>query len=197
MAARRASFLVLASFAFLSLLPVVASGGSTKRLDSSWKKYRNQQWGFCVDYPRRWIRGDAFEGAGLFVGTGVQRYSKPVGEIDVAVVPGPAEAAPAASLTLVDNLQIHLDGLKRFERAERMEVLEQRKIDLEGNPALFTRDRYYDPLERSSWIEEVVFAKHKEVLYRLELECRSDQLERFDVAFNHVLNTFQFDCASR
>jgi hypothetical protein len=97
----------------------------------------------------------------------------------------------------VDNLQVHLDGLKRFERAERMEVLEQRKLDLEGNPGLFTRDRYYDPLERANWIEEIVFAKHKDVIYRLELECRSDQLERFQPVFEHVLSTFQFECASQ
>lgn len=195
---KRGFYLLAIGFAFLSLSPVAANAGSPiKRQDRAWKRYRNEQWGYCVSYPKRWFRGDAFDGAGLFVGTGAEKYSKPTGEIDVAAVPNHLAAnSKALSLTLVDDLNMHFDGLRRFERAERMEVLEQRPMTLVDSPALYTRDRYYDPLERATWLEEIVFVRHNGVVYRLELESRADQLSRFDPVFEHVVSTFQFDCAA-
>ncbi len=194
---KRLPYLLPGCLAFLSLWGLLASAGSPNKLDNSWKRYRNPQWGYCVSYPTRWYKGDAFEGSGLFVETGVKRFSKPTGEIDVAAVSAASEnASHTASLTLVDDLKLHLDGLAKFERAERMEVLEQRSLNLTGKPALFTKDRYYDPLERSTWIEELVFAHRNDVLYRLELQCRADQVERFEPVFTRFVNTFQFDCAA-
>jgi hypothetical protein len=191
---RRGCYLLSGSFAVLSLWGMLASAGSTNRLDHAWKHYRNVQRGYCVSYPSRWDKGDAFEGSGLFVETGAKKFSKPVGEIDVAAVSTHPEET--ASLTLVDDLKVHLAGLAKFERAERMEVLEQRQLDLAGRPALFTKDRYYDPLERATWIEELVFAHRGDVVYRLELECRADQLDRFEPVFTRFVNTFQFECSA-
>lgn len=193
----RGRYLVSGSFAFLSLCGLLVNAGSTNRLDHAWKQYRNVQRGYCVSYPSRWGRGDAFEGAGLFVETGEKKFSKPMGEIDVAAVPTPSDAkARTASLTLVEDLKLHLAGLAKFERAERVEVLEQRPLQLGGRPALFTKDRYYDPLERATWIEETVFSHRDDVVYRLELECRADQTGRFEPVFSRLINTFQFDCAA-
>ncbi len=192
---RRGCYLLSGSFAFLSLWGVLASAGSSNRLDHAWKHYHNVRSDYCVSYPSRWDRGDAFEGAGLFVETGEKKFSKPIGEIDVAAVPAPTEAgSKGASLTLVDDLKVHLAGLAKFERAERMQVLEQRPLQLAGRPALFTKDRYYDPLERSTWIEELVLARRDDVVYRLELECRADQADRFEPVFTRFVDTFQFDC---
>jgi len=194
---KRVSCFLSGSVAVLSLWGVLASAGSSNRLDNSWKKYRNPKLGYCVSYPTRWYKGDAFEGSGLFVETGAKKFSKPVGEIDVAAVSTPADTGShAASLTLVDDWKLHLDGLAKFERAERMEVLEQRPLTLVGKPALFTKDRYYDPLERATWIEELVFAHREDVVYRLELECRADQVERFEPVFTRFINTFQFECSA-
>ncbi len=196
MGARHWGKVVVGCFAISSLLPLLWAAGSTLRQDSSWKRYYNQQWGYCVSYPSRWLKGDAFEGAGIFVETGVKKYSRPIGEIDVAVLPdlpsGPNMATP---ITLFDDLQTHLDGLKRFERAQQMEVLEKRGMDLAGSSALFTKDRYYDPLERAKWVDEIVLAHRKDVLYRIELECRADQLGRFEPVYTHFVSTFQFDCS--
>jgi len=192
---KRASYLLPGSLALFSLCGLLAHAGSSNRLDHAWKHYRNPQQGYCVSYPSRWYKGDAFEGAGLFVQTGAKQFSKPIGEIDVAAVPiHPEASTEIPALALVDDLKVHLAGLAKFERAERMEVLEQRPLDLAGNPALFTKDRYYDPLERATWIEELVFAHRGDVVYRLELECRADQLHRFEPVFTRFVNTFQFDC---
>ena len=38
---------------------------NASRDDKSWKRYTNKQVGYCVSYPRRWQKGDAFEGAGI------------------------------------------------------------------------------------------------------------------------------------
>ncbi len=190
--------LLLSCVALLSLITVLAHAGSTPKLDQSWKRYHNQRWGYCVSYPSRWITGDAFEGGGFFVETGVRKHSRPLGEIDIAALPErSSDLSRAASFTLLDDVQAHLEGLKKFERAEQMQVLEKREMRLLGHSALFTKDSYYDPQDRASWIDEIVFANRKETLYRLELECRADQMARFEPVFAYVLSTFQFECPAK
>lgn len=191
--------LLFSCFAFSSVLPVMLTAGppSTSHLDSSWKRYSNPQSGFCVSYPARWHRGDAFDGSGLYVESGPsKKLLNPVGEIDVAAIPGSAASASQPRMSFVEDVQVHLEGLRKFERAQQMEILEQRPMDLIGNRAFFTKERYYDPLERAKWVDEFVFTQHGGVLYRLELECRADQLNRFEPVFTHLVSTFEFDCGA-
>lgn len=163
--------------------------------DRGWKHYHNPQAGYCLSYPHRWFKGDAFDGTGIYIGTGVKRYSRPLGEIDVGILPPAPQNQPhTTAISLDENLQVHLDGLKTFERAQHMQVLEQRSIEFLGSPGLFTKDKYYDPLDRSTWIDEVIFVRRKDDIFRLELECRSDQLARFEAVFTQLLNSFEFDC---
>ena len=39
------------------------------------------------------------------------------------------------------------------------------------------KDRYYDPQERATWLEEMLMVRGKDALFRLELECAADQAE--------------------
>lgn len=187
---------LLCYFALAALLPAFAASKTIPKLDRVWKHYRNSQWGYCVSYPSRWLRGDAFDGAGLFVETGIKKFSNPLGEIDVAALPVlPGTETPAnAKISLSDIVKVQLDGLRKFEHAERMEVLETREIPLVDSQALFTKERYYDPQDRATWISEIIYSNRKSVLYRLELTCRTDQLTRFEPVFTHLLSTFQFEC---
>ena len=169
--------------------------GSPPRLDRAWKKYRNAQWSYCVSYPSRWVKGDAFEGAGLFVETGTKKFSKPLGEIDIAAL-APEQAVRAEVINLKQDVEAHFDGLKRFERAEQVEMLEQHELRFQGYAAVFAKDRYYDPQERATWLEELVLVNRKDSLFRLELECRADQATRFEPVFSRVMDTFRFDCAA-
>ncbi|HZQ53215.1 MAG TPA: hypothetical protein VFB14_13515 [Bryobacteraceae bacterium] len=184
-------------FALSALLPAFAGSKNIPKLDRAWKHYRNSQWGYCVSYPSRWLRGDAFDGAGLFVETGIKKFSNPLGEIDVAALPAlaGAETPASAKISLSDIVKVQLDGLRKFEHAERMVVLETREIPLADSKALFTKERYYDPQERATWIGEIIYSSRKSVLYRLELTCRMDQLARFEPVFTRVLSTFQFECS--
>ncbi|MBV9611057.1 MAG: hypothetical protein JO091_01230 [Acidobacteriaceae bacterium] len=191
MLAMRASTVLLGCFAFSPLLALLANAGSAPKQDSSWKRYYNTQWGYCVSYPARWRRGDAFEGSGIFVETGTKKQSNPLGEIDIAALPAPVEKP---QLSFVDDVQVHLEGLQKFERAQQMELLEQRPMDFFSHSALFTKERYYDPLERARWVDEMVFTQRENVLYRLELECRADQLARFEPVFTRFVSSFEFDC---
>lgn len=177
------------------LSPIVEAfkTASPPRQDRAWKSYRNSQWGYCVSYPSRWLKGDAFEGAGLFVATGEKKYSKPLGEIDVTALV-PAGGVGNQSVALADDLETHFNVLRRFVRAERVEMLDKRQMEVMGNLGLFTKDRYYDPQERATWLEELVLVTRKDALFRLELECRADHAERFEPVFAHVLQTFRFDC---
>lgn len=193
-ASRRWRITLLGCFAFSSVMAVAASASSARKLDRAWKRYRNDQWGYCVSYPARWRHGDAFEGSGIFVETGVKRQSNPLGEMDVMALP---DHSDKPQLSFIDSVQVHLEGLKKFERAQQIETLEQRPMELSGNSALFAKERYYDPLERAKWVDEIVFTHRQNVLYRLELECRADQLTRFEPVFTHFVNTFQFECAQR
>ncbi|MBV9761391.1 MAG: hypothetical protein JO340_12565 [Acidobacteriaceae bacterium] len=184
----------LVSMAVLCAAPLI------EKQDRTWKLYTNAQWGYCVSYPSRWLKGDAFDGAGIYVKTGLKKYSKALGEIDVGVLPDEAEpvarATPVSLVrhSLVEDLEMHFDGLKRFERAESIEILEKREMQIVGSSALFTKDRYYDPQERATWLEEIIFTHHNGALYRLELECRDDQLPRFEPVFQTFVRTFRFGC---
>ena len=175
-------------------IPGVSGPATPPKQDRAWKRYRNQQFGYCLSYPRRWVRGEAFDGAGVYVETGIKKYSRPLGEIDVGIVSPSNDEPHTASVSLVEDLEVHLNGLKTFERAERMEVLEKRSMEFLGSPALFTRDRYFDPQDGSTWIDQVIFVQRKTDLFRFELECRADQLARFESVFNRLLSSFQFEC---
>src|SRR6476646_5792318 len=117
---------LLYGFAFSSLLAGVP------KQDRAWKQYYNPRFGYCVSYPSRWLTGDAFEGAGLFVKTGTSKFSRPLGAIDFGALDSPPADARLAPVTLVENWRIHLAGLKKFERAERVEILEQRELKFLG-----------------------------------------------------------------
>jgi hypothetical protein len=184
----------LCGLACVSLAAAWGRGNFDQKLDRSWKRYRNGDYGYCVSYPSRWQRGEAFDGAGLFVETGAKRYSRPTGAIDFAAISTVPKDARAVPVSLVENLQDHLAGLRKFERAERMEILEKRELRVQGSAALFTKHRYYDPQERATWMEEVLFVNRNETVYRLELDCRADQIERFAPVFEYLVGTLQFDC---
>ena len=184
---------LLCCFAFSSL----SDAGGVPKQDRSWKRYFNPSFGYCVSYPSRWLKGDAFDGAGLFVKTGASKFSRPLGAIDFGVLDSPSVGARLAPASLVEDWRAHLAGLKKFERAERMEILEQRELKFLGHSALFTKNRYYDPQERANWAEEILFINRNGTLYRLELECRLDQLGRFEPVFSQLMNSFQFDCAAK
>jgi len=66
---------------------------------------------------------------------------------------------------------------------------------LSGNSALFTKERYFDPQDRASWADEILLVNNAQTLYRLELECRSDQLALFEPVFTHIVSSLRFDCA--
>jgi hypothetical protein len=126
----------------------------------------------------------------------LKRFSKPTGEIDIGPLNADVnEDARVTGYTLDQGWQDHLMGLQKFARAERMEILDRHAIDVQGFKGLYVKHRYYDPLERASWLEEVIFVQHKEgELYRLELQCQPDQIERFEPVFAHLVTTFEFDC---
>jgi hypothetical protein len=184
----------LCGLACSSLLAAYINIGENLKADRSWKRYHNASSGYCVNYPSRWSKSDAFEGAGLVVRTGTGQSSRPTGAIDLGPLSVPLEDARMQPVNLFENLQDHLAGLRKFVRAERLEILSQREILFQGNPALFTKNRYYDPLDRATWVEEILFVNHAQTLYRVELQCRADQLERFEPVFLYLLSTFQFNC---
>jgi hypothetical protein len=184
-------------FAVLSLFVRSADGGSepTARLDSAWAHYYNAEARYCVSYPQRWYKSDAFDGSGLYVMSGPKKHARATGEIDVALFhEADSHDAHAANVSLKDSYESHVEGLKKFERAERMELLEQHPVNVAGVAGLFTKDKYYDPQDRSNWIEEVIFVEHAGDVYRLELECKADQVSRFEPVFSHLAQSFQFEC---
>jgi len=189
---------LLSGLAFSSLLAAWGHGNTNfeDKLDRSWKHYRNPEYGYCVSIPSRWEKGEAFEGAGLYVHSGLRKFSRPVGSIDFEAISRAPQDARILPVNLADSLQDHLTGLQKFERAERMEILEKRDLHMQGSAALFTKDRYYDPQERATWMEEVLFVNRNETLYRFEVDCRADQIERFAAVFEHLVESVHFDCSN-
>lgn len=178
----------------------------TERNDKVWKRYRNAELGYCVSYPARWAKGDAFDGSGLYVRTWNRQTPNSTGAIDVGPVNLPSDAADSKlkpvilkTADLDEGLAEHIAGLKKFVRAERMEVLTQQHLTVQGSEALYAKDTYYDPLERKTWVEEVVFVQRSGVgrnasLFRLELQCPPDRIDRFEPVFAYLVNSLEFDC---
>src|ERR1035441_5155347 len=102
-------------FALLLAAPGFAGNGTGRsKQDSSWKRYANKDFGYCVDYPAKWARDNAFDGAGMYFETGVKKFSMPIGEMDVNASPSPEG--------LAETVDVHLQGLRKFQRAQKMEV---------------------------------------------------------------------------
>lgn len=175
------------------------SGGTAKvpKQDRAWKQYRNAHQGYCVSYPSRWLKDRSYSDAGLFIRTGVTKFSaNPLGGIDVSVQEQADPVPRAASLDLANSLQFHLESMVKFQRAQRIQVIEKRLMTIADSPAIFVKDQYFDPLERASWLEEVIFASQGNQLYRLELVCRAKEAERFERVFQRVVKSFSFHCDS-
>jgi hypothetical protein len=175
----------------------VGSAGSVLRQDRAWKMYLNRTTGFCIAYPSRWAKSETYDGSGLAVTTGVKKRSPiPVGSMDVSALSLPTTQIHSASLAFDDEFELQMAGLKKFARAEQVEVLEKRTFTLATSPSLFVKIRYLDPRDRRLWIDEVIFTKHDRLSYRLELETRADQLDRFEANFTQFVNSFQMECSS-
>ncbi len=177
------------SFAWASGKPRTLT---TPRADRGWKRYTNTQWGYCVNYPRRWQRGDAIDGSGIYARTGVTKRSLPAGAVDITAF----NDAPAAvkNVSLSSDMEADMDGLRKFVRAEETRILEQRQMTIAGADALFLKAKYFDPREKSFWVEEIILTRRKGRLYRLELQSRADQMRRFEPVFVRFASSFQFDC---
>ncbi len=188
-------FRVLLYVCFFSLI-VTASQTGTLRQDRSWKQYTNKESGYCVSYPSRWIKAQGFEGAGISVTTGKTRYGWPIASLDVGAFPDEPTTVEAKTISLSDDYQTHLVGLKRFVRAEQIETLEERPLAVSGLNALFAKARYFDPREKSDWIEEIVFVRRDGMTYRLELQSKASDAQRFQPIFLHFVDSFQVVCGA-
>ncbi len=163
-----------------------ALAGLFPRQDRSWSNYYNPKANYCVDYPSRWITGDAFEDFGFYL----KPDDKYLTEIDVTALPDHNSAT-----TLIEEFQAHIDSLRKFELAGNIQILARREILLFGSPALSTKYSYFDPQNSATMLDEVVFAIHAGILYRLELATRAgDQRKRFEVVFQRLITSFRFDC---
>src|SRR3954447_3580026 len=183
-----------AAFALLAAANC-SPAGSIPRQDRAWKVYLNRTAGFCIAYPSRWAKSETYDGSGLAVTTGMKKHSPiPVGSMDVSALSLPTAQIRSASLAFDDDFDLQMAGLKKFARAEQVQVLEKRMFTLATSPSLFVKIRYLDPRDRRLWIDEVIFTRHDRLSYRLELETRADQLDRFEANFTQFVNSFQMEC---
>ena len=123
--------------------------------------------------------------------TGVKKFSRPLGEIDIVAVP---DEKIQKQVSTVEYVQDHLEGLRKFERAQRMEILDKREMKLLDQPALLLKDSYFDPQDGGTWVDKIVLSRFEGRMFRLELVCRADTLARFEPVFDHFVNSFKFDC---
>src|SRR5437764_3937533 len=125
------------------------SAASALRQDRAWKVYLNRSTGFCISYPSRWAKSETYDGSGLAVATGMKRHSPiPVGSMDVSALAIPGFQVRAAAMALDDDFDVQLAGLKKFARAEQVEIMERRTFTLAASPSLFVKIRYLDPRDR-------------------------------------------------
>ena len=188
-------YIVLACLllAYTAMLPAQ----NQPRQDRAWNHYVNKPAGYCISYPSRWIRANEPAEGGLYVTTGATRYSTPIALLDVsATADDPAENG-SVPLSLVADYQSHVAGLEKFIRVSDVQTLDQRKLTVGGQPALFTKAQYADPKEKSDWVEAVVLLHRDHTLYRMELQAQARTWSRFEPVFQRFVDSFQTECGAR
>ncbi len=190
MSSGRWSLLVWAMLASSALM----SAESQPRQDRAWKHYVDKGTGYCISYPSRWIRSNEHAAGSFYVTTGISRYSMPIALLDVSTTAEDTQEGSAPPVSLDSDYQSHVEGLQKFVRVSDLQTLDQRKLTVGGQPALFTRAQYADPKERSDWMDAVVLLHWDHVLYRLELQSKATSWPRFEPVFQHFVESFRTDC---
>src|SRR4051812_16368901 len=121
------SQLRIVAFALILLAAADFSrAGSVPRQDRAWKVYLNRANGFCISYPSRWAKSETYDGSGLAVTSGMKKRSPiPVGSMDVSALTSSGPQVHSVSLGLDDDFDLQLAGLRKFARAEQVEILER------------------------------------------------------------------------
>ncbi len=83
-----------------------------------------------------------------------------------------------------------------FGNAQDIRVLEERREQFLGYPAMRTKIQYWDHKNRLTWIEETFWVNHNEVIFTFNLRCQPHELGALDPIFDKIIRTFQFDCKS-
>lgn len=154
-----------------------------------WATYKNDRWGFQIEYPASWEHDEGIDHAGIAVWLGGDRLKDEQPTIEV----GGRSNQP--SWGNVENREQVLSEVFSGRpdvvmKIGKSEVLSKKKASFADSPAIFATIAYR--AGGRAWIAKTIdFISGDDVVYHLELRCRQAQLSKFDSVFQHVTSSFR------
>ena len=186
----RAAVLVLGPVIALAAVALGLRGSDSKNS----RKYWNERYNFCIEYPRDWARKESFTRNGV----GLQP-KKPSGLSAVpniaigARVNQPSEADQERLRTLEEDFQFMLESLQ--EQEEDVAVLSKEKGLLQGLPAITSTIYFIDRRSRRpTFVKDVILKTDYERIYFLSLECHPDDAPSVVPILDKIVESFKLHC---
>jgi hypothetical protein len=160
------------------------------------KKYRNNIYHYCVEYPAHWTGSESFTKNGRdFVPSDTTPY-----RLKPRIVVGAELAQPSRSKDgELQNLEERFEGILEFMKHEGNAVdlvVRQKKKGLVGGiPSLSTVVEYKETSSGHSWVLWTVTMQTAEgVVFFLELRCHPRDEPSLVPIFEHMQRTFALQC---
>jgi hypothetical protein len=156
-----------------------------------WKTYRNDRWGFQVEYPARWQHDEGVNHAGIAMWPDGQRVKGEPTTIEVGGrVNQPAWGKDEnRQQTLKEVFSGKPDVLSKTAETK---VVSTESTIFAGVPAIFATITY--KISGRSWVAKTIdFIADDGVVYHLELRCPQAELSRLDPAFKRIASSFKVE----
>lgn len=185
-------------------LSCIGASDANGRSPTTWTRFANAQWGFCVEYPSTW------KAEALADGSGVNLYPFPTEEpsdatsIEISGLPNQPRDMDnplivyddSPPLTLQENFKRFVRSLREYDHASDIHVRRKREATFQGNPALDTTVQYIAPPDQAHWVQKTLWVnKDEAIIFTASLVGRPEQVRELDPIYNEVVHhRFQLAC---
>jgi hypothetical protein len=177
---------------YLGIVLLVLFAQSAQPRQAAWTHYRNERWGFCIEYPRNWDHDEGVNKAGIAIFPRQGRAYVRGAQISVGALL--AGGSNGRALTVEEGFSEE-DNIRREQGEADLIVVEKHSTTVGDQPAAFRKISYKEASSGIAWVEEVVaFNTKDDVRYAFELKSRPSELARLEPVFNDIIKTFQIEC---
>lgn len=189
--------------AFAIVLRATAiSAGGTKQ-SAQWSHCRNARWGFCVDYPASWKASEAKDGSGIKLYPRANEKASSATYISIGGLPDQPDVGNAnivlddsPPLDLEGNFMRALDGLREYDHATDIRVLEKRKLAFQGYGALSTKYEYRRGADATLWQSDTIWINKEYIIFTATLFGRPEELRNLEPVYQDIVkHHFRLVCA--
>ncbi|MGH9689468.1 MAG: hypothetical protein ACRD5K_20580, partial [Candidatus Acidiferrales bacterium] len=181
----------------------VSAGNNHHR--EKWTRYVNARWGFCVDYPKDWKAEFGTDGSGIELHPYPAQDPSKATYISIGGLPDQPDVDNAnivlddsPPLDLEGNLTRTLEGLREYNHASGIRVLQKRQLGFHGYNALSTKIGYRTPPNDTEWIDETLWINKEYIIFTATLLGQPEQVRRLEPVYRDIItHRFQLVCPAR